>query len=44
MKYKAKVVVCFEISVRKKNTQYTASTIYNFWLLNLVVRKETAKL
>ena len=27
-----------------QNTQRKASTMYNFWMLNLVVRKETARL
>jgi hypothetical protein len=38
--YKAKVAVCSEI--RKKNTQRKVSTMQNFLMLNLVVRKETA--
>jgi hypothetical protein len=27
-----------------QNTQRIAITVYNFWILNLVVRKETARL
>jgi len=41
MMYKVKVAVCSEIV---QNTQRKASTMYNFVILNLVVRKETAKL
>ena len=41
MMYKAKVAVCSEI--RTKHSR-KASIIYNFWMLNLVVRKETARL
>ena len=38
MMYEATVVVCAEI----QNIQSKASTMYNFWMLNLAVRKETA--
>jgi hypothetical protein len=38
----AQVAVCSEI--RKKNTQRKASTMQKFWMLNLVVRRETARL
>jgi hypothetical protein len=41
MMYKAKVAVCSEIL---KNTQRKASTMYKFWMLNLVVRRETTRL
>ena len=41
MIYKAKVAVCSEI---RKNTQRKACTMQNFLMLNLVVRKETARL
>ena len=40
MLYKAKVAVCSDI---RKNTQRKASAMQNFWMLNLVVRKETAR-
>jgi len=33
--------VCSEI---RKNTQRKASTVYNFWMLNLVVCKEKSRL
>ena len=42
MMYKAKVAVFFLISVQ--NTQRKASAMWKFWMLNLVVRKETARL
>ena len=38
---KAKVAVRSDI---RKNTQRKARAMYNFWMLNIVVRKETAKL
>ena len=37
--YKAKVAVL----IYAQNTQRKASAMQNFWLLNLVVRKETAR-
>ena len=40
MVYKAKVAVCSEI---RTINQRKASTMLNFWILNLVVRKETAR-
>jgi hypothetical protein len=42
MTYTAKVAVCSEIHT--KNTEHKASTMYNFGMLNLVVRKEIARL
>ena len=43
MMYKAKVAGCSEIRT-KKNTQRKAGTMQNFWMLDLAVRKETARL
>ena len=40
--YKGKVIVFSEI--QKKTTQRKASAMQNFWKLNVVVRKETARL
>ena len=40
MTYKAKTAVLRSV----QNTQRKASTMQNFWMLNLVVRKETARL
>ena len=41
MLYKAKVAVCSDI--RTQNTQRKARAMWNFWMLNLVLRKETAR-
>jgi hypothetical protein len=40
MAYEATVAVCSEICRKQR----TASTMQNFWMLNLVLRKETAGL
>jgi hypothetical protein len=42
MTYKAEVAVCSEIRIQ--NTQHNVSTMSNFLILNLVVRKEAARL
>ena len=41
--YKGKLIVFSEIQ-KKKNTQRKASAMQNFWKLNVVVGKETARL
>jgi len=41
MMHKEKVAVCSEIV---QNTQHTTKAMQKFWLLNWVVRKETARL
>jgi len=41
MVYKAKAALCSET---RKNTQRKASTMQNFWMLHLVVRKVIARL
>jgi len=41
MLYTAKVAVCSEMV---QNNRRKASTMWNFWMLNLVVRKERARL
>ena len=43
MTYEANVAVWSEMRTKKK-FQRKASTMYNFWMLNLVVRKETTRL
>ena len=44
MMYKAKVAVCSEICIKKKNNQRKANTVLNFSMLNLMVRNQTARL
>ena len=41
MMYKQKSL---SVLISVQNTQRKASTMWNFWMLNLVVRKETARL
>ena len=41
MTYTAKAAVCLR---PVQNTKRKASTMFNFWILNRVVRRETARL